>query len=285
VTAPSARRVAWAGALVYGLLTAISIVAFFTMVGRPIPAGFDAGRWQAGYEFGMRHFGALIIVAGYVAAVASLAAAVGLRRALLGSTLVVAMTTTVECLGAATGFPFGEHGYGRELGWLVLGLVPFTIPLSWFLMLHASLGIALRFGRGPVATLVLSALGLFAWDVLMEPAMSAAYPFWFWRSSGVWYGMPLANWASWLVIGPAIAFALWRVAGDGLRNLAHDPLPVALYALTGLLPFALALKFRLYPAAAVGGLAMLAYMLAPATPRVARWRQARALLRRPRPAA
>lgn len=261
---PSAlRRLAWGALAAYGLLTAVSIGAFAMMVGKAPPAGEDVALWQAGYEFGMRHMGWMIIVAGFVAATAGLASVVGLRRGVLGSAVVVGMTLAVELVGAATGFPFGEHGYGAELGWRVLGLIPLVIPLSWFLMLYASLGIALRLDRGPVATLVLTALGLFAWDVLMEPAMSAAYPFWFWRSSGVWYGMPLANWLSWLVIGPCIAWALRRVAGPALAEVRHDRIPEVLYALTGAMPLALALQFGLYPAAAVGGGAMVAYLAAP----------------------
>ena len=257
------RRLAVWCSLAYAILTLTSIGAFHFMVGKPVPAGFDPGLWTAGYAFGMKHFGALSISVGFGAAMFGLADVVGLRRGVLGAAAVVAMTLAVELVGAWTGFPFGDHGYGGQLGWLVLGLVPFVIPLSWFLMLYASLGIALRFRRGPRATLALTALGLFAWDVLMEPAMSAAYPFWMWRSTGVYYGMPLANWLSWLVIGPVITLALRGVAGPDLRRLADDALPPVVYVLTGLLPLALALEHELWLAAAIGGGAMLLYVAAP----------------------
>jgi uncharacterized membrane protein len=262
-TGSALRRLAVWCALAYAVLTLMSIGAFHLMVGKPVPEGFDAGMWAAGYAFGMKYFGALIIYVGFGAAMFGLADVVGLRRGVLGAAAVVTMTLAVELVGAKTGFPFGDHGYGGQLGWLVLGLVPFVIPLSWFLMLYASLGIALRFRRGPLATLAFSALGLFAWDVLMEPAMSAAHPFWMWRSTGVYYGMPLANWLSWLVIGPVIAFALRWLAGPDLRRLADDPLPTVVYALTGILPLALALEHGLWPAAAIGGGAMLLYLVAP----------------------
>jgi putative membrane protein len=259
--------------LAYAVFTLMSIGAFHYMVGKPVPDGMDAGAWARGYAFGMKYFGALMIYVGFGAAMLGLADVVGLRRGVLGAAVVVALTLAVELLGARTGFPFGDHGYGGQLGWLVLGLVPFVIPLSWFLMLYASLGIALRFRRGPVATLVLTALGLFAWDVLMEPAMSAAYPFWVWRSTGVYYGMPLANWLSWLVIGPVITLALRRVAGPGLARLADDALPPVVYSLTGLLPLALALEYALWPAAVVGGGAMLLFLVAPRIGHA--WRTAR----------
>ncbi len=263
------RRLAWGALTLYAALTLMSIGAFLVMVGKPIPAGFDAGLWRAGYAFGMKYMGAGIIYLGFVAAVAGLASHIGWRRATTGAGLVVGLTLAVETIGAKTGFPFGEHGYGGQLGWLAFGLVPFVIPLSWFLMLYASLGIALRFRRGRAATLLLTALGLFAWDVLMEPAMSAAYPFWVWRSSGVWYGMPVANWLTWLAIGPVIGWLVLRTAGPGLGRLATDPLPRWLYACTGILPLALAIRFGLLVPAVVGGLAMTAYLVAPLLPRTA----------------
>jgi uncharacterized membrane protein YoaK (UPF0700 family) len=73
----------------------------------------------------------------------------------------------------------------------------------------------------------------------------------------------LANWLSWLVIGPVITLALRRVAGPDLRHLADDPLPPVVYVLTGLLPLALALEHQLWPAAVIGGGAMLLYVVAP----------------------
>lgn len=267
---PALRRLAVACTVGYGLLTLMSIGAFHFMVGKPVPTGADAGLWAAGYAFGMRYMGALIIYLGFGAALFGLASVVGWRRGLAAAAAVVGITLAVELVGARTGFPFGEHGYGGQLGWLVLGLVPFVIPLSWFLMLYAAMGVALRLGRGPATTLLLTALGLFAWDVLMEPAMSAAYPFWVWRSSGVYYGMPLANWLSWLVIGPVIALTLRGIAGPRLVRLADDRLPPAVYGLTGLLPLALALEYGLLPAAAIGGGAMALFLVAPHIPGVAR---------------
>lgn len=257
------RRTAWLSTLLYVGLTLMSIAAFHFMVGKPAPVNADPGLWAAGTRFGMKYFGAAIIVLGFLASVLALASAVGLRRACGAAASVVALTLTVELVGAKTGIPFGAHGYGNELGWKVFGLVPFVIPLSWFHMLVASMALALRFHARPAVTLLLTALGLFAWDVLMEPGMSAAYPFWYWQSASLWYGMPLSNWVTWLVIGPLIGWITWRWSGEAIRGLATDPLPVVQYAVTGLLPLALALQFGLYPAAAVGGAAMFAFCAAP----------------------
>ena len=44
----------------------------------------------------------------------------------------VLISLTSELLGTSTGFPFGHYSYLSGLGYKIAGLVPFTIPLSWF---------------------------------------------------------------------------------------------------------------------------------------------------------
>ena len=44
----------------------------------------------------------------------------------------VALSLSSELLGTSTGFPFGHYRYLSGLGYKIAGLVPFTIPLSWF---------------------------------------------------------------------------------------------------------------------------------------------------------
>ena len=44
----------------------------------------------------------------------------------------IAISLTAELMGTSTGFPFGAYHYTTGLGYKIAGLVPFTIPLSWF---------------------------------------------------------------------------------------------------------------------------------------------------------
>ncbi len=44
----------------------------------------------------------------------------------------VVLSLSSELLGTSTGFPFGHYRYLSGLGYKIAGLVPFTIPLSWF---------------------------------------------------------------------------------------------------------------------------------------------------------
>jgi putative membrane protein len=262
-TRPDIATLGWICTSVHAFLTLVSIGAFAVMIGRPMPADADPDWWRASYAFGMKYMGALVLVLGFLGAWLALWSVAGRRRATLATLSVVAFTLTIELIGAETGIPFGKHSYGADLGYRVLGLVPFTIPLSWFLMLYATTGLALRARFGAAGTAALATLGLLAWDVLMEPAMSAAYPFWLWRDTGIWHGMPLANWLAWATIGPIIGWMLHRLTGPALQEIARTRQPDVLYVINGLLPLALALRYNLFGAALVGGLAMALFWALP----------------------
>jgi putative membrane protein len=258
----------------------MSILAFQVIVDQPPPDWVDRELWTAAYAHGMALTGPLYIVTGFVAALAGTIAVVGWRRGLLAASAVVLLSLGMELLGTSTGVPFGPYGYGSHLGIKVLDLVPVVIPLSWFLMLYAAMSVAVRFERGPIATAVIAALGLLAWDVLMDPTMSAVFPFWSWHQGGVYYGMPLVNWLGWLVTGLLISAAMLLTGGPSVRELRHERLPLIIYALNGIFPLALALQHGLVGAAVLGGAVMTLFVGSAAVPaRV--WRRQSLALGRP----
>jgi putative membrane protein len=136
-----------------------------------------------------------------------------------------------EVVGLHTGFPFGDYGYTDALGASVLG-VPVVVPLAWVMMAWPALlvGRALA-GNGPRAALV-AAWALAAWDVFLDPQMVDA-GYWTWSSPepslpGV-AGVPLTNFAGWLLVSLAVQFALRALvppAGDGPLALRAGPAPV-----------------------------------------------------------
>ena len=257
------NRIAWTFAAVHAVLILFSVVAFAVIVDKPPPAWAPPAMWSRSYALGMAWTGPLYIVTGFVAALAGWMAAVGARRGLISAAIVVALATVAELVGVQTGFPFGEYGYGTTLGPRLLGIVPVVIPLSWFCMLYASLAIAAWVGAGTRGACVLAALGLVAWDVLMDPAMSAAFPFWSWHQGGEYHGMPLVNWGGWMLTGLVLAAAALRYTGESWRAVGSSRLPMVLYALNGLFPFALALQRGLTDAALIGGAAMLVFAVLP----------------------
>ncbi len=135
-----------------------------------------------------------------------------------------------ELLGTSTGFPFGHYHYLSGLGYKIAGLVPFTIPLSWFYLgfstyILAAAGLtrlSYSFGKGKEAlppflrvlgTIALGIILLTAWDLVLDPAMSQApFKFWEFQEAGQFFGMPYRNLSGWMATGAVymgVASLLW----------------------------------------------------------------------------
>ena len=142
-----------------------------------------------------------------------------------------------ELLGTSTGFPFGHYSYLSGLGYKIAGLVPFTIPLSWFYVGLVSYLIAragLEVDKKPslvrhISAIALGALALTSWDFVLDPAMSqTSLPFWYWQQPGAFFGMPYQNFVGWFGTGAlfmTVAAVLWK---NMSLNLDHSRLSVPL---------------------------------------------------------
>ncbi|NJL20473.1 MAG: carotenoid biosynthesis protein [Leptolyngbyaceae cyanobacterium SM1_3_5] len=144
-----------------------------------------------------------------------------------------------ELLGTSTGFPFGHYQYLSGLGYKIAGLVPFTIPLSWFYVGMSTyvLGRVALEAKGVkgwvkiVGSIALGSLFLTAWDFVLDPAMSQApYPFWSFQDVGEFFGMPYRNITGWLgtgIIFMSVASLFWGKADLKLtRSQLWTPLLV-----------------------------------------------------------
>ncbi len=152
----------------------------------------------------------------------------------------VLLSLSSELLGTSTGFPFGHYRYLSGLGYKIAGLVPFTIPLSWFyvgmstfVLAWAGLGAwGLKGWARKVGAIALGAMLLTAWDFVLDPAMSQTpYPFWEFQDPGQFFGMPYRNLSGWLGTGVmfmSVASLLWRIPTNtvGRRQLI---VPLAIY--------------------------------------------------------
>ena len=146
----------------------------------------------------------------------------GLRSTLMFMLPAMFLSLGSELLGTSTGFPFGDYSYLSGLGYKITGLVPFTIPLSWFYMGFSSYLIArvgLDIAQKPswlrhAGAIALGALLFTSWDFALEPAMSqTAVPFWYWQQPGAFFGTPYQNYAGWFGTGAlfmTVAAVLWR---------------------------------------------------------------------------
>lgn len=125
----------------------------------------------------------------------------------LGSGFAIAFS--MEYLGSRTGFLFGSYSYTELLGAKILGYVPLLIPLAWFMMLYPSWRIAERLVSNTPARIAVAALAMTAWDLSLDPRMVADGA-WIWHDGGAYFGIPLSNYAGWLITA-ALIFGVWSL--------------------------------------------------------------------------
>lgn len=142
---------------------------------------------------------------------------------------VYALSFLSEHIGTGYGIPFGGYEYTGLLGARVGPRVPALIPVSWFLMavpswVMARAALGAESSRSP--RVLAGAIWLVAWDLALDPAMSALTPYWRWEDSGPYYGMPWVNLAGWYLTGIVLLGVL-----DGLADWARlHALPTRLMA-------------------------------------------------------
>jgi uncharacterized membrane protein len=109
------------------------------------------------------------------------------------------------------------------------------------------------------------------WDVSMDPAMVKTHH-WFWEVGDlsdrsafaqfigrpIFYGMPLTNWLGWLLTGILAARVMVALIPPSVwaARVAPHRLPLALYAVNGVLPIVICLRWEMVPAGVLGMIAM-----------------------------
>jgi uncharacterized membrane protein len=190
---------------------------------------------------------------------------------LVASTFLISLL--FESIGVATGLIYGPYHYTPRLGPQFLGLVPYLIPLAWFMMMYPSWVIAdgiVSSGMKPVARgLAVAALGalvMTAWDVAMDPMMVTA-GHWVWEVKGDYFGVPLQNyWGWWLTsfitLGAFIFLAKYiRGKPTAVQTRSFDQLAVYSYCITGLSSILTCLAIGLGGPALAGLFAMLPWVI------------------------
>jgi uncharacterized membrane protein/1-acyl-sn-glycerol-3-phosphate acyltransferase len=229
------------------------------------------------FNFGIRYAGSLHILFGAATMLLFGVLFIGTRKTLIFFVAATTISLSMELLGTSTGFPFGAYSYTSFLGIKVAGLVPYSIPLSWFYMgftsyILASLIVANFVQRHSTAwSLVLGAYFLTVWDLVLDPAMASQQlpiHFWIWHQTGPYFGMPISNLVGWSLTGliyMSLSRLLWHTNLEPRRIAVWLPLgiyaanmgfaialdlsaglwiPVLMAAILGLLPALLALMPR-----------------------------------------
>ncbi len=167
-----------------------------------------------GAETASYFFNLLIALPAFIALVRQL----GPDRAAAALAAVSVFGYLIEGVGVATGFPYGDFSYGDPLGPKAFGLVPFLLPLSYVPLVIGT--VAVFAGRWTaLRTIAASAVLLVLVDGVLDPG-AVSLRFWIWADGGPYYGVPLSNYAGWLLSGLCAAALLTLLGG---RRLTHRP--------------------------------------------------------------
>jgi len=159
------------------------------------------------------------------------------RRATLALCVLVAYSYAVEFVGVTTGLPYGDFSYGVALGPMV-GDIPLALPLLFVpLVLNSYLLVTLLLGaraRHPLLRIGGVVAAVVAVDLVLDPA-AVALGFWQYES-GAYYGVPLSNYAGWL-LSAVVATLLVDLAFD--RRALRDRVRECPYVLDDMVSFVL----------------------------------------------
>ena len=176
------------------------------------------------------------------------ATATGAACGVLGGTLIA------EAWGTRTGRLFGVYAYTDRLRPRLIG-VPVLVPLAWYAVALPARTVAdraLGARSTPAMRVGLGAIAMTAWDLFLDPQMTAEDS-WRWPHGGRYRGIPLHNFAGWLVVAVGL---LGTVETTGAAS--DDDSHLVTYATIGVLETVAFSTFWRDPFVAVaGGVGML----------------------------
>jgi len=120
--------------------------------------------------------------------------------------LTFLVSFSFENLSIRTGFPFGFYNYSPSLGILK---VPIIIVFAYFAMGYLSWMIAHiltgQYGKKLAGKQIfiipfIAAFIMVMWDLTIDPISSTLQQLWVWKTPGVYFGVPVANFAGWFLV-------------------------------------------------------------------------------------
>jgi putative membrane protein len=166
-------------------------------------------------------FVTLIVALLAVASVSFTALGWGWPRAVGAAAAAFALGLAAEWAGTRTGFPFGSYRYTGLLR-PAAATVPLVVPLAWAAMGLPGYAVGAALARGRAGRIAAGAVALTAWDLFLDPQM-ITNGFWRWAHPGPYHGVPLSNFAGWLLVSAAAMAVFESLLGPHPRGPAPHP--------------------------------------------------------------
>lgn len=137
--------------------------------------------------------------------------------------LILAIPFGSEFVGVLTGYPFGPYSYSTLVGPRVFGLVPVFIFFAWVNITYMTIATTtLAHGRSSLWLAPIDGLVATAWDAMVDPlAVRAGY--WTWQGAPAFYGVPLSNFAGWVLVVTLLSLAARMVWSRDSRAPPRTP--------------------------------------------------------------
>ena len=133
----------------------------------------------------------------------------------------------VEAIGTRAGVPFGDYVYTGSLSSTIFG-VPWVVPLAWAMFAYPSLTLARRVSRSAIIVPLLGAFTLAAWDLFLDPMMTAEGYWRFTNPTPVLIhvpGVPVVNYVGWFLTALVMMVLLDQLP----RRIVPDGQPALLF--------------------------------------------------------
>jgi uncharacterized membrane protein len=240
------------------LLILYALITVYSILGRPL--GIAPARVIT----------PLVTLAGFAFAIVHAGQREGWGRAMRLLALVFGISLLFESVGVAIGWVYGPYHYTNSLGPKFLGLVPYLIPVAWFMMSYPSFVIADRLvpsawkpWQRTLAVAAVGGLAMTAWDLVMDPIMVSGGN-WVWDVQGAYFGIPLQNFSGWwLTVFTTFVLYLWLFGKRAKpTETKFDRLAVGSYLVTALGIILASLLSGMGGLALVGFFAMMPWVVA-----------------------
>jgi isopentenyl-diphosphate delta-isomerase len=187
----------------------------------------------------------------------------GWRDAVVLWSLLGIYALLIESLAIFTGFPYGHFGYSELLGAKLFGVTPWTVFLAWTPLIIGANAVARTVIRNLFVRILATAAIATAFDLVLDPG-AVKLGFWQYAGEHWYYGVPVSNFAGWLISG-SIAAVVIEIFLARVKPILPTPVQLASSAFLIVFFWTMIAVFGglLWPAvigaACVGGLAFYWY--------------------------
>ncbi|MFW9910341.1 MAG: carotenoid biosynthesis protein [Candidatus Thorarchaeota archaeon] len=133
----------------------------------------------------------------------------GAKKGIILILIFAVLPIVVEAIGISTGIPYGGFHYTDQMGYKILGLVPWSVAFAFGPLVFGCLVLAARFTKNALYSILLSAFFLVVVDLVLDPA-AVLLGIWIWDVPGPYYGIPITNYVGWFITA-SIASAIMHL--------------------------------------------------------------------------